>query len=78
MPNVASMMNYETLHRSMKAYWDEMAAFENAVYERAKAATADIAALASESIAHAAALTTEWRKMTLEATRKFSDSFKAV
>ena len=72
------MMNYETLHRSMKAYWDEMAAFENAVYERAKAATADFAALATESMAHAAALTTEWRKLTLDAAKKMSEGFKAA
>jgi hypothetical protein len=78
MPNVASMMNIDTLHRSMKAYWDEMAAFENAVYERAKAATADFAALATESMAHAAALTTEWRKMTIEATRKLTETFKVA
>lgn len=69
--------NMLRLQGTMNQYWDELAGYENAMYARARAASQDLASLASESIGYVAALTTEWRKMTLEATRRVTESFKA-
>lgn len=69
--------NASRLQQQINAYWDELAGFENAMYERARAATVDLAALAQESIAYVSALSAEFRKMSIEATRRVADSFKA-
>lgn len=63
------------LQSQINGYWDELAGYENAVYERARAATTDLAALAQESIAYASAVTAEWRKMSVEATRRVAETF---
>jgi hypothetical protein len=73
----AARENLQRYQTAVNTYWDEVASFENAMYERARAATADLAGLAAESIAYVAALSAEWRKMSLDATRKMTDAFKA-
>jgi hypothetical protein len=73
----AARDNLSRLQATMNAYWDELATFENAAYERARSAAADVAALASESISYVAALTNEWRRISIETTKRFADSFKA-
>jgi len=67
--------NLSRLQSQINAYWDELAGYENAMYERARAATTDLAALAQESIAYASAMTAEWRKMSVEATRRVAETF---
>jgi hypothetical protein len=79
--NAANPVNpfphFDKLQRSINAYWDELAGYENAMYERARTTTADMAGLAKDSIAYAAALTEEWRRMSLEATRRMTAAFSA-
>src|SRR5687768_16068962 len=48
--------NAQRLQTTINAYWDELAGYENAMYERARAASADLANLAQESIAYVSAL----------------------
>lgn len=67
--------NLVRLQSTVNAYWDELAAYENAMYERARAATTDLAALAQESIAYASSMAAEWRKMSVEATRRVAETF---
>jgi hypothetical protein len=69
----AARDNLVRLQSTVNAYWDELAGYENAMYERARAATSDLASLTQESIAYAAALTAEWRKMSIAATRRVAD-----
>ena len=45
------------------------------MYDRARAATTDLAALAQESIAYVSSMTAEWRKMSVEATRRVAETF---
>jgi hypothetical protein len=48
-----NLVRYQT---AVNAYWDEIASFENAMYERARAASADLAGPAAEPSARDAAL----------------------
>ena len=73
----AARDNLSRLQSTINAYWDELATFENAAYERARSASADMASLASESIAYLAALTNEWRRIGIETTKRMADSFRA-
>lgn len=73
----AARENLNRLQSTINAYWDELAAYENAMYERARAATSDLASLAQESIQYVAALSAEWRKMSIEATRKVTETFRS-
>lgn len=73
----AARENLTRLQQTVNAYWDELAGYENALYDRARQASADLANLTSESIAYVAALSAEWRRMSVEATRRFADSFAA-
>jgi hypothetical protein len=76
-PKIDPHPYFEKLQRSINGYWDELSAFENAMYERTRAASADLAALAAESIAYVSALSAEWRKMSIDATRRMAETFKA-
>lgn len=67
--------NLVRIQSTINAYWDEVAAYENAMYERARAATNDLAALAQESIQYVSAMTAEWRKMSVDATRRVAETF---
>lgn len=69
----AARDNLARLQANVNAYWNELSTFENAMYERAKQATADLASLANESIQYVSALSAEWRKLSLDATRRFAD-----
>lgn len=73
----AARDNVLRMQATMNAYWDELAGYENAMYARARSASQDMANLAGESIQYVAQLTAEWRKMTVEATRRVAESFKA-
>jgi hypothetical protein len=73
----AARENLMRLQATINAYWDELASYENAMYDRARSATADLANLAQESIQYVATLSAEWRRMTLEATRRVTDSFRS-
>ena len=74
--SAVARQNLDRLQTTLNSYWDEIAGYENAMYERAKAASQDMANLASESISYAAALTAEWRKLSVETTRKIADTFQ--
>jgi hypothetical protein len=69
--------NAQRLQTTINAYWDELAGYENAMYERARAASADLANLAQESIAYVSALSAEFRRMSIEATKRVTDTFRA-
>jgi hypothetical protein len=69
--------NAQRLQTTLNAYWDELAGYENAMYERARAASADLANLAQESIAYVSALSAEFRRMSVEATKRVTDTFRA-
>lgn len=69
--------NAQRLQTTINAYWDELAGYENAMYERARAASADLANLAQESIAYVSALSAEFRRMSVEATKRVTDTFRA-
>lgn len=66
---------FDTAHATLAAYWDELARFENAAYERAKATTADFAKLANDAIVYASQLSAEWRKLSLETTKRITETF---
>ncbi len=61
----------------IQAYYDELAGFEAKAYERAKTATNQLADLANESITYASKLAAEWREMTIEATKRGVEMFRA-
>ena len=67
--------NLTRLQSQINGYWDEVASYENAMYERARAATTDLAALAQESIAYVSSMAAEWRKMSVEATKRITETF---
>jgi hypothetical protein len=60
----------------VQAYCDELAGLEAKAYERAKAASQQMAVLANESLAYCEKLAAEWREMTLQATRRGTDFFR--
>jgi len=71
-----SKMTQENLQR-VQALYDELAAWETKAYDRAKAAAEQLAEIASESVTYMAKLTGEWRNLTIEATRKSAELFRA-
>lgn len=73
----AARDNMQRLQGTLNTYFDELATYENAMYARARTASQDLANLAGESIQYVASLTTEFRKMTLEATRRVTETIKA-
>ncbi len=69
----AATANTERLQATLTSYWNELAGFENAAYERARTASNDLAKLTTDSIAYASAIAAEWRRVGLEATRKLTE-----
>ena len=59
------------------ALYDEVATMEAKTYERVKAASGQFADLASESITYATKLASNWRELTLSATRRGADFLRA-
>ena len=49
---------------------DELAAYEAVAVERARAAVADLARLATDSLEYGARLSAEWRKLAVDTTRR--------
>jgi len=74
-PTMKPETPFDQFHATMTAYWNELSAFEHTAYERAKAMSADLAKLATESFTYANQLAAEWRKLGLEATRKLTEQF---
>jgi len=60
----------------MQALYDELASIEAKAYDRAKVATEQFAELTSESITYFTKIAEEWRKITLDATRRGAEAFK--
>jgi len=60
----------------MQSLYDEMASIEGKAYDRAKATSEQLADLTSESITYFTKLADEWRKITLDATRRSAEAFK--
>jgi hypothetical protein len=54
----------------VQSFYDELATFEAASYERAKAAGTQWAELVTDTVSYMAQMTAEWRTITLEATRR--------
>jgi hypothetical protein len=54
----------------VQAFYDELATFEAASYERAKAAGNQWAELVTDTVGYVAQMASEWRTLTLEATRR--------
>jgi hypothetical protein len=77
-PETKPKTPFDHLHATLTAYWSEMASFEQAAYDRARSATADLAKLANESMTYAGQLAAEWRKLGLEATKKITEQFAAA
>lgn len=67
----------DPIHTMFTAYWNELSSFEAAAYERAKATTADLTKMASESFAYANQLAAEWRKLGLDAARKLTEQLSS-
>ena len=61
----------------MQAYYDELATFEAKAYDRAKTATSQLTDMANESLTYATKLAAEWRALTLEATKRGAEMFRA-
>ena len=59
----------------MQSFYNEMADFENVAYGRAKKSAQDVGDMMSESITYMADLGREWRKLTVEATRRSAEMF---
>jgi hypothetical protein len=64
-----SRLAQENIGRA-QSFYDELASFESASYERAKKTANEMADLVSDSIAYASKLAAEWRALTIEATRR--------
>ena len=58
----------------MQAAWDEYGAFEAALFDRARTATADVAQLGQDSFTYATQLAGEWRKIAIESARRAVDA----
>lgn len=60
-----------------QAFYDELAGWEAKAYDRSKDAMEQISTMATQSLAYASALASEWRNLTLEATRRGAEFFSA-
>ncbi len=69
-------MTQEALGR-MQAFYDEMAALEGKAYTRAKQTSEQLSALAADTLTYMTELAAEWRKVTLEATRRGAEMLRA-
>lgn len=67
-------MTQEGLHR-MQAFFDELAKLEGSQYERTRTAADEVAKLVGDTFSYANQMTNEWRKLTLEATRRSTEMF---
>ena len=61
----------------VQALYDELASWESRAYDRTKATMSHVSEMANDSLAYASALSAEWRKLTLEATRRGVELFSA-
>jgi hypothetical protein len=57
----------------VQGLYDELAGWEAKAYDRAKQTADQLSELANESLAYAAKLASEWRALTLQATRKAAE-----
>jgi hypothetical protein len=62
----------EQVERTQKVM-DELTGYEAVAVQRARAAVADLAKLATDSIDYCAKLSAEWRKLALETTRRAAE-----
>jgi hypothetical protein len=68
-------MMQESLER-LQSLYDELAAVEREAYDRAKAASAQLGTLFTESIDYAASLAREWRQLSLDMTRRGAEAIR--
>jgi hypothetical protein len=61
----------------MQAWSDELARMEGAMFDRVRASAADAGRVMNDSIAYAASLSAEWRKLALDAGRRAADLTQA-
>jgi hypothetical protein len=61
----------------MQAYYEELATYEAKAYDRAKTTTAQLTEMANESLTYATKLAAEWRTLTMEATKRGAEMFRA-
>lgn len=59
----------------IQGLYDELADIENAAYDRAKKGAQDLGDMMNESMTYMAELGREWRKLTLDATRRSAQMF---
>jgi hypothetical protein len=57
----------------MQALFDELAKLEAQSYERTRSAADEMAKLMGDTFSYANQMTSEWRKLTLEATRRSTE-----
>lgn len=57
----------------MQAFFDEFAKLEASQYERTRSAADEMAKLVGDTFSYANQLSGEWRKLTLEATRRSTE-----
>ena len=69
-------MAQDNVDRVQQLY-GELASYEAKAYERAKVATNQLSDLANESMTYAIKLAGEWRDLSIEATKRSSEMFKA-
>ena len=79
-PSAAMSAGFDTWARwtregvaRMQALSEELAKLESASYERTRTATDELAQLVTDSLSYANQIGAEWRKLTLEATRRGAD-----
>ncbi|HUH00834.1 MAG TPA: hypothetical protein VML75_02500 [Kofleriaceae bacterium] len=61
----------------VQGLYDELASWEAKAYDRAKQTADQLSELANESLAYATKLASEWRALTLQATRKAAELARA-
>ena len=59
------------------ALYEQLGTWEASATERATATIGQLSSMTSETLAYASALSAEWRKLTLEATRRGAAMFTA-
>lgn len=58
----------------MQSFFDELAKLETSHYERTRSAADEMTKLVGDTFAYANQLSSEWRKLTLEATRRGTEA----
>ncbi len=64
-----AQMTKENFDR-MQSFYDELADMETASYDRAKQSAREVGSMMGETVSYLADMTREWRRLSIEATKR--------